>query len=161
MRHFKIKNIFSYVVVAALVMALFISCKSNEAPQETGSTTQNHPPAGSYISSLIGNPYASPSMTNGKATVVNNLDGTCHITGTAYYDDTTYQNFDITITKWWYQFDYPDSYYASSYDKSEATLNSPTTDYFSVSYYRGNGELRISFGPSGSRYDTYTLVKKQ
>ena len=32
MRHFKIKNIFSYVVVAALVIALFISCKSNEEP---------------------------------------------------------------------------------------------------------------------------------
>ena len=32
MRHFKIKNIFSYMVVAALVMALSISCKSNEEP---------------------------------------------------------------------------------------------------------------------------------
>ena len=32
MRHFKIKNIFSYLVIAALVTALSISCKSNEEP---------------------------------------------------------------------------------------------------------------------------------
>ena len=32
MKHFKIKNIFSYMVVAALVFSLILSCKSNEEP---------------------------------------------------------------------------------------------------------------------------------
>ena len=38
-----IKTIFTYMVVGALVMALSISCKSNEEPQETGSTSPYHP----------------------------------------------------------------------------------------------------------------------
>ena len=162
---YNFKKIFTYMVVGALSLALSISCKSNEEPQaqETGSTTQSHPPAGSYISDLIGNQYASPSMINGKATVTNNLDGTCHITGTAYSDDTTYQNFDITITKWWYSYDDPNTYYAddgSGFEKSEGTINSPAADYFSVSYYKNSGGLRIDFRLSGSWYNTYTLVKK-
>ena len=41
-----IKTIFSYVVVAALVAALFISCKSNEEPKDN--THSNHPPSGEY-----------------------------------------------------------------------------------------------------------------
>ena len=46
MRHFKIKTIFSYVVVAALVIALSISCKSNEEP----STPELSQYAGVYAS---------------------------------------------------------------------------------------------------------------
>ena len=46
MRHFKSKTIFSYVVVAALVIALSISCKSNEEP----STPELSQYAGVYAS---------------------------------------------------------------------------------------------------------------
>ena len=40
---YNFKKLFTYMVVGALVMALSISCKSNEVPQETGSTSSNHP----------------------------------------------------------------------------------------------------------------------
>ena len=148
-----IKKIFSYVVVGALVIALSISCKSNEEPQETGSTIQSHPAQGTYTNSL-GN----------SATVTINNDGTCTITGTADFANTETQNFNITVTKWWYY--YPASgnsditYNAgSSYEKSEATINSPATDYFYVSYNTDSGELWIVFGPEGKRYYTGNLKK--
>ena len=154
MKILKTKKLFTYMVVGALVMALSISCKSNEEPQETGSTIQSHPAQGTYTNSL-GN----------SATVTINNDGTCTITGTADFANTETQNFNITVTKWWYY--YPASgnsditYNAgSSYEKSEATINSPATDYFYVSYTDISGELWIIFGPEGKRYVTGTLTKQ-
>ena len=96
MRHFKIKNIFSYVVVAALVAALSISCKSNEEPPKDN-THSNHPPSGEYKSKTY--------LDNGKSvdtTVTVTTSGdTCNIKGSAFYNasgDT--KDYEITITKW-------------------------------------------------------------
>ena len=150
MKILKTKKLLTYMVVGALVMALSISCKSNEEPQETGSTIQSHPAQGTYTNSL-GN----------SATVTINNDGTCTITGTADFDANDSQNFNITITKWWYYYDYHNTYYVGSlYEKSEATINSPATDYFYVSYTDISGELWIIFGPEGKRYVTGTLTKQ-
>ena len=158
MKILKTKKLFTYMVVGALSLALSISCKSNEEPQETGSTIQSHPAQGTYTNSL-GN----------SATVTINNDGTCTITGTAKFANTETQNFNITITKWWYYYSDVDSggsltYYAGingyGTEKSEVTINSPTTDYFLVQYYVYDGELIISFGPEGKRYWTGNLTKQ-
>ena len=155
MKNSKNKKLFTYMVVGALVMALSISCKSNEVPQETGSTSPYHPSQGSYTNT---------SWKTG-ATVTINDNGTCTIAGTAVFGNTGQpqtQTFSITVTKWWYEYDTPDDYNAgSSYEKSEATIDSPITDYFSVYYNRrGSDEnLFISFRPEGKRYNTYYLKK--
>ena len=166
-----IKQFFTYLVVGALVMALSVAC-SEDAPTSSGITHSSHPPQGTYVSSLIGNPIAFASQTNGKATVVNNLDGTCHITGTAYYyqqyDGTDYQNFDITITKWYQPNDSSICYAGSangmfSYldiEQSEATINLPSGVDFGVSYDVLNSELSIVFGPEGKSYSTSSLVRQ-
>ena len=139
------------MVVGALVIALSISCKTDDVPTETGSTTQNHPPQGSYVN----------SPNNTRATVIVNNDGTCSIRGTARYE-SDYTSFDITITKWYYFEDTSDTYYAgSSYEESEATINSPSGVDFTVEYDVVNNGLWISFGPEGKRYSTYSLEKKQ
>ena len=136
-------------------MALSISCKSNEEPQETGSTSPYHPSQGSYTNT---------AWKTG-ATVTINDNGTCTIAGTAVFGNTGQtqtQTFSITVTKWWYEYDNPDDYNAgSSYEKSEATIDSLITDYFSVYYNRrGSDEnLFISFWPEGKRYNTYYLNK--
>ncbi|TXJ50849.1 hypothetical protein EPJ66_09155 [Brachyspira aalborgi] len=154
MKNSKNKKLFTYMVVGALVMALSISCKSNEVPQETGSTSSNHPSQGTYTNTIY----------NDSATVTINNNGTCTITGKAHFDKTDSQTFSITVTKWWYY--YPESgssitYRAgSSWEKSEATINSPATDYFDVSYYTDSRELGISFGPEGKRYWTGNLTKQ-
>ena len=135
-------------------MALSISCKSNEVPQETGSSSSNHPSQGTYT-----NTYWKTD-----ATVKINDDGTCTITGKASFasgGQTEYTNFSITVTKWWYNYDYPNTYYAGNlYEKSEATINSPVTDYFYVSYYTDSGDLWIDFGPEGKKYGTGNLTKQ-
>ena len=149
MKILKTKKLFTYMVVGALSLALSISCKSNEEPQETGSTIQSHPAQGTYTN-ILGN----------SATVTINNDGTCTITGTAKFANTKTQNFNITITKWWYYYDYHNTYYVGSlYEKSEATINSPTTDYFDVSYKTDSGEIYVVFGPEGKRYYTGNLKK--
>ena len=99
-------------------------------------------------------------MSGNNATVAINDDGTCTITGTAYFDKTDSQTFSITVTKWWYYYDSPNTYNAgSSYEKSEATITKPANDYFYVSYNTDSGELWIVFGPEGKRYYTGQLKK--
>ena len=127
MRHFKIKNIFSYVVVAALVAALSISCKSNEEPPKDN-THSNHPPSGTY-KGTVGS--VTPTAT------VTTSGGACKIKGIAYNpnDVSDYKEYDITITKW-----YGESSSISGYVLLEngqnytgqATINSPkgTTRFF-------------------------------
>ncbi|TKZ23195.1 hypothetical protein EZH24_13085 [Brachyspira catarrhinii] len=134
-------------------MALSISCKSNEEPQETGTTTSNHPSQGTYNSVLYG--------TGSSATVTINNDGTCTITGTAYnyFDTNDAQTFSITITTWYQYYNDPVAYAGiNGYgtEKSEVTINSPTTDYFMVKY---DGRLDITFGPDG-RYMTGYLTNQ-
>ena len=147
-----IKQFFTYLVVGALVMALSISCKTDDGPTETGSTTQGHPSQGSYTSTIDGT----------SATVTVNDDGTCSIRGKARYE-SEYQDFDITITTWYYSFSRFNDYYAgSSYEQSEATINSPigVVD-FGVLYDFESKMLRIWFGPSGKRYAASGLSRQQ
>ena len=155
MKILKTKKLFTYMVVGALVMALSISCKSNEEPSsDTGWTHQQHPVQGTYTAS------AGSIIPNANATVRINNDGTCTITGTAYFDANDSQTFSITITKW-HQY-YNDSVARAGIngygtEKSEVTINSPTTDYFAVEY---DGRLGIAFGPEGKRYTTGYLTKQ-
>ena len=156
MKILKTKTFFSYLVVGALVIALSISCKSNEEPP-TDFTHSDHPPAGNYVDYGVG---------RSKATVVNNADGTCHITGTAEYhvQGSQYKthNFDITITKW-YGSTTSYSYAGSSFEQSEATINSPSGVDFSVRYEldSGTGWLLIWFGPiEDITYNTYSLKQQ-
>ena len=149
MKILKTKKLFTYMVVGALVMALSISCKSNEEPQETGSTSSNHPSQGTYTNSSY----------NTRATVTINNDGTCTITGTAYFDANDSQTFSITVTKWWYYYRDVDSgrsiYYAgSNYEQSEATINLPVSDYFKVEYQSDIEIISVEFGPEENRYWT-------
>ena len=155
MKILKTKKLFTYMVVGALVMALSISCKSNEEPQETSSTSSNHPSQGSYTASAY-SPYP-----NANATVTINNDGTCTISGTAYFDANDSRYFSITVTKWWYSYSNPNTYYAgSNYEQSEVAINSPATDYFSVDYGVYSGEIYVVFGPEGKIYRTGTLTKQ-
>mgnify|MGYP004503399555 FL=1 len=153
MKNSKNKKLFTYMVVGALVMALSISCKSNEEPTEIGATIQSHPAQGTYNNSSGNN-----------ATVTINNDGTCTITGKASFTSgsTNEQtDFSITVTKWWYYYDSPNTYNAgSSYEKSEATITKPANDYFYVSYNTDSGELWIVFGPEGKKYGTGNLTKQ-
>ena len=66
------KKLFTYMVVGALVMALSISCKSNEEP-EVNRLHSNHPPSGTYKGST-----ATATVTTS--------GGTCNIKGTALSD---------------------------------------------------------------------------
>ena len=142
-----IKKIFSYVVVAALVMALSISCKNEETTGSgdiIGSTTQSHPTEGSY---------SNNSSVNGSATVSINGD-ICTITGTAFNNNNP-TNFNITVTKWFYYYGDDKVYYAGSdYEQSEATINSPVTDYFKVEYQSDIEIISVEFGPEENRYWT-------
>ena len=152
---YNFKKLFTYLVVGALVIALSISCKSNEEP--SGYTHSNHPPAGTYIYGNLDNQI--------KATVVNNADGTCRITGTASHwnggREYEYESFDITITKWWQPNNSTVSFASSESKESEATINSPSgVNNFSVDYNHENGRLEIRFGPLTESYHT-VIEKKQ
>ena len=128
MKHFKIKNIFSYMVVATLVMALSISCK-NEGTTGSGNivdhTNQNYKPQGIYTNGFYQS-YAE----------VKNNGSYCSISiiGKAYYYQQVSVNFDITVINW-YQGNWDNFAYAGSSSRDgESTINSPTTDYFQASY---------------------------
>ena len=154
---YNFKKLFTYMVVGALVMALSISCKSNEEPTETGATIQSHPAQGTYNNSLANN-----------ATVAINNDGICTISGTTHFTSGSTKestNFSITVTKWWYYYPCRCSsitYYAGiniyGTEKSEVTINLPATDYFEISY-TDSRELWIVFGHEGKRYYTGNLKK--
>ena len=150
-----IKQFFTYLVVGALVMALSISCITDDGPTETGSTTQYHPSQGSY----------TDTSYNTSATVTVNDNGTCSIRGIARYDETDYEDFDITITTWYYSFFYrvddreAGRYDGSSYEQSEATINLPSGVDFQVRYEldSGTGILSIWFVTEDITYNTYSL----
>ena len=156
MRHFKIKNIFSYVVVAALVMALSISCKNEDKTGSgdiIGETNQNHPPQGIYTNGFYQS-YAE----------VKNNGSYCSIIGKAYYSQQISVNFDITVINWYQENGDNFAYAGSSSRDGEATINSPTTDYFQVVYNTGNGSLNVSIRTNvngiSDRYTTSYLSKQ-
>ena len=148
---YNFKKLFTYMVVGALVAALSISCKSNEAPetQALGETSSNHPSYGTYTNS-----------SGGSATVIIN-NGICTITGkgTDFYDNNDSQPFSITVTKWWYYYGTPNDLFAGSpYEKSEATIIQPATGSFGVSY-KDNRSLSINFETGGKTYYAINLTK--
>ena len=105
MRILKTKKFFTYVVVGALVMALSISCKSNEEPS-SGPKAGTNPPAGEYSSIAYYSNRTDMPYTN-KATVTHNGDG-CTISGTllgvnSQAADRLYKptNFSITVNSWY------------------------------------------------------------
>ena len=151
MKNSKNKKLFTYMVVGALVMALSISCKTDDGPTGTGATIQSHPSQGTY----------SNGDYDSIATVRINDDGTCAITGKAHFGKTDFQTFSITVTKWYYLYSSYDIYNAgSSYKESEATINSPLGADFQVEYNVKDGTLYIAFGPEGKVYTTGFLKKQ-
>ena len=92
MKNSKNKKLFTYMVVGALVMALSISCKSNEEP-EVNRLHSNHPPSGTYKGTV-----GSTTTT----AIVTTSGGTCNIKGKASDSgNTKQQDYDVTITKWY------------------------------------------------------------
>ena len=158
MKNSKNKKLFTYMVVGALVMALSISCKSNEEPKDN--THSNHPPAGTY--KMV---YGS-SLTI--TATVTTSGGTCKITGTAYKNGDTSgsdnKQYDITITKWYSGDGSTDSGNVSlgNYNTSgEATVAAPTGyTSFSVYYYNGN-KINVGFQVEGKSYSTYDMTRQQ
>ena len=149
-----IKKIFTYMVVGALVIALSISCKSNEEP--TDNTHSNHPPAGTYQGV-----YGSITIT---ATVT--VSGSaCNIKGTAYKSGDTSgsdnKQYDITITKWSAKAGSTDSgYFSLALSAGEATIAAPTGyTLFSVDYNNGN-TIRVGFRVDGTGYSTYDMTRQ-
>ena len=149
-------KIFTYMVVGALVMALSISCKSNEEP--TDNTHSNHPPAGTYQTV-----YGSITIT---ATVTVS-GGACNIKGTAYKNGDTSgsdnKQYDITITKWYSNDGSTDSGNVSlggNYTSGEATVAAPTGyTSFTVQYYNGN-TINVGFQVDGTWYSTYDMTRQ-
>ena len=164
-----IKTIFTYMVVGALVMALSISCKSNEEPT-VDNTHSNHPPTGEYK----GQTYlydVNGAITSDKVDTTINFTSsdTCNIKGTAYNTATNTQYYDITITKWFGSTDNDGSVIMSDGQiyggYGEAVINSPTgTTDFRVNFYSDTYTSRhsiyVSFKLNGKVYQASGELKQ-
>ena len=150
MKNSKNKKLFTYMVVGALVMALSISCKSNEEP-EVNRLHSNHPPAGNYKNS------------SGATATVTIKDGGCNIKGKASdRGNTKQQDYDVTITKWYADAGSTDSgnVLLGDYPSGEATVAAPAGyTSFTVQYYNGN-TIRVSFQVDGKSYSTYDMTRQ-
>ena len=158
MKNSKNKKLFTYMVVGALVIALSISCKSNEEP-EVNRLHSNHPPAGTY--EMV---YGSSLTITATVTVSGSA---CNIKGTAYKNGDTSGSvnkpYDITITKWYADAGSTDSgnVLLGDYPSGEATVAAPTGyTSFTVQYYSGN-TIRVSFQVDDTWYSTYDMVRQQ
>ena len=155
MKNSKNKKLFTYMVVGALVMALSISCKSNEEPTVTR-THSNHPPAGTY-----------KYLNEGTATVTITSEG-CKITGEATHISVSdgsstsskeKKQYDITITKWHSGDGSTDKGSFLLGNQGEATINSPATaSYFYVNYYSGG--ISVHFIDQEKTYSTGSMTKE-
>ena len=147
---YNFKKLFTYMVVGALVIALSISCKSNEDPSSNWITHSNHPTAGTY--------------KGDKASVVATVTisgGACNIKGTALSDSNQSLQYDITITKW-SGAGSTDSgdVFLGDYPLGEATVAAPTGyTSFTVQYYNGN-TIRVGFQVDGTWYSTYDMTRQ-
>ena len=150
---YNFKKLFTYMVVGALVMALSISCKSNEEP-EVNRLHSNHPPSGTYKGTV-----GSTTTT----AIVTTSGGTCNIKGKASDSgNTKQQDYDVTITKWYADAGSTDSgnVLLGDYTSGEATVASPTGyTSFTVQYYNGN-TIRVSFQVDGTWYSTYDMTRQ-
>ena len=141
------------MVVGALVMALSISCKSNEEP--TDNTHSNHPPAGTY--KMV---YGSSLTITATVTI---SGGACNIKGTAYKNGDTSgsvnKQYDITIIKWYSGDGSTDSGSYVLGNQGEATINSPATaSYFYVEY--NSGGTYIQFVDQEKTYNADFMTKQ-
>ena len=146
------------MVVGALVMALSISCKSNEEP-EVNRLHSNHPPAGTY-----------KYLNEGTATVTITSEG-CKITGEATHTSVSggsatsskeKKQYDITITKWYANAGSTDSgdVLLGDYTSGEATVAAPTGyTSFTVQYYNGN-TINVGFQVDATWYSTYDMTRQ-
>ena len=155
MKNSKNKKLFTYMVVGALVMALSISCKSNEEPKDN--THSNHPPSGTYKGTV--------GSINTIATVTTS-GGTCNIKVTAYKNGDTSgsvnKQYDITITKWYANAGSTDSgdVLLGDYTSGEATVAAPTGyTSFTVQYYNGN-TINVGFQVDATWYSTYDMTRQ-
>ena len=148
MKNSKNKKLFTYMVVGALVIALSISCKSNEEP-EVNRLHSNHPPAGNYKNS------------SGATATVTIKDGGCNITGKASDSgNTKQQEYNVTITKW-YRGDGSDfnSFNPRVGGNGEGTVTTPSDNtYFNV-FYVSDGIISLSFEYNGVSYSVLDLKK--
>ncbi|WP_432632688.1 hypothetical protein [Brachyspira sp.] len=144
-----IKKNFTYLVVGALVMALSISCKSNEEP--SGPKAGTNPPAGKYTSKTD-RVDGTASSEYANATVTHNGNG-CTITGklqglklpTGSETQSTYKAVDFSITvNSWYE---GDGYTYASVD--DGVLTSPSGRISSIRWgYSDDGTTYIFLGIS-------------
>ena len=147
MKILKTKKFFTYLVVGALVMALSISCKSNEEP--TDDTHSNHPPSGIYKS------------LSGETATVTSEGGTCNISGTGSNANSETLPFNITITKWRKSKNSSTSIFHLG-SAGEATINSPEgATYFEVQYY-DDGRIYVTFAVNdGPSYGVGALFRQE
>ena len=155
-----IKQFFTYLVVGALVMALSVSCKSNEEPS-SGPKAGTNPPAGKYTSKTD-RVDGTASSEYANATVTHNGNG-CTITGklqgfklpTGSETQSTYKAIDFSITvNSWYEGD------GYTYAGDDSVLTStPSGRISSIRWgYSDDGTayivLGISYDDEFSSYDT-------
>ena len=148
MKILKTKKIFTYLVVGALVMALSISCKSNEEPS-SGPKAGTNLPARKYTSKTDRVDGTTGEYAN--ATVTHNGNG-CTITGklqgfklpTGSETQTTYKAIDFSITvNSWYEGD------GYTYAGDDSVLTSPSGRISSIRWgYSDDGTAYIFLGIS-------------
>ena len=155
MKNSKNKKLFTYMVVGALVMALSISCKSNEEPTVTR-THSNHPPAGNY--KYLNQGTATVSITSEGCNIKGEATSYTSVSGGATSSKEK-KNYDITITKWYSSDGSTDKGSFLLGNQGEATINSPATaSYFYVDYYYG--KISIYFDDQGKTYSTGYMTKE-
>ena len=123
----------TYVVVGALVAALFISCKSNAEPENAREMPGENPPAGEYTD------------FSGKVTV--SADG--KISGTLVSLNTT---FEVKVNNW-YKYSNDDNYNyvkEGSYVVNSITPNNYTFTSISWRYYNGKPLLYFEIDKVGA-----------
>ena len=165
MKILKTKKLFTYMVVGALVMALSISCKSNEEP--ANEIAGENPPAGSYTN--------GDYFSSGQGTVaINPEDGSCTIEGTiefntngAIYKDNVTITFNITVNSWYKPYDSTIGDYSSFNYTRDYVVNSFTSNpegyaldyfYWGVNSYSGKDFLNFIINDSsGNHFGSQSL----
>ncbi len=142
-----VKTFFTYMVVGALVMALSVSCKSNEEPVDEEKVGEN-PPAGEYT-------YGNQN----KVTV--SADGT--ISGELVYpisdSESLRINFNVTVNSW---YTYGDGYHYVK--EGSYTVNNINSGYSfdsdrGIAWRNLNGKtlLSININGNGAGFQQLTL----
>ena len=152
MKNSKNKKLFTYMVVGALVMALSISCKSNEEP-EVNRLHSNHPPAGTYKEGVNDATTATVTITGGG----------CNFKGKALGVNSDNKNqqldYEITITKWYSGDGSTDKGNFGLGYQWETTIISPK-DCTSFSVYYSGNTIIINFVDNNNKVYGVILDKQ-